>query len=130
MVLVEDANAFLTQISGLVLSIVAMVGLALKFALSRTHNARLVALETKAQVVDTQIGTVMNTINADKPQILKAVAVADVLVPQLGQADTAAAAQIADLQKQLADAQAKINLITTVVPLTSGAPLKRPDAIT
>jgi hypothetical protein len=119
MVLIEDANAFLTQISGLILSLVALAGISLKFAMSHTHNARLVTLETKAETYDTQIGTIMDTINVDKPQILKAVAVADVLAPQLGAAAAAHAAQIAELQKQLADAQAKINLLTTVVPVVA-----------
>jgi hypothetical protein len=115
MVLIEDANALLTQVSGLALSIIALVGIALKFALSKSHNPRLVALETTLA----QVKGGVEQLQADKPEILKTVAVVGTLVPQLTKADEAAASKIAVLEKDLADAKAKVDLLSTVVPVVA-----------
>lgn len=118
MVLVDVASTILTTYSALATSIVALAGVGLKFAMSHSHNARLVALETKAEHYDEQIGTIINDVNSNKDKIIKAVSVADVVAPQLGQAAADHSKQIADLNAAVADLTAKINLIQTVVPST------------
>jgi hypothetical protein len=118
MVLVDVASTILTTYTALATSIIAVVGVALKFALSHSHGARLVALETKAEHFDEQIGTAVNEVNANKDKIMKGVAVADVVVPQLSQAAADHAKQIADLNAAVADVTSKINLINSVIPQT------------
>lgn len=116
MVLVEDANAIITQGTALVLGIVSLVGLTIKFLQSRTHNPRLVALETKAEKYDQEIGDLTQQVSDQKTKILTGVGVAGNVIPQLNQVDAEHAKQIKELQQTIAALQDKVNQISAVVP--------------
>lgn len=118
MVLVDIASTILTTYTALATSIVAVVGVGLKWLASRNHSPRLAVAETDIE----HIKSILGEVTADKDKILKGVAVADVVVPQLSQAAAEHAKQITDMNVALADITAKVNLIGSVVPVTAKLP--------
>lgn len=115
MVLVEDANALLTQGIQITMTVVSLIAVGIKFLQSRTHNPRLVALETKAEKYDETIGELTQQVKDNKAKILTGVGVAGNVIPQLDQAAKDHAKQIQELQQAVAQAQAKIDQINSAV---------------
>jgi prefoldin subunit 5 len=116
MVLVEDSSVILTQGITLTMTIVSLIAVGIKFALSRTHNPRLVALETKVEKYDQEIGDLTQQVSDNKAKILTGIGVAGNVVPQLDAAAKAHDAQIKELQQTIATLQAKLDTISNAVP--------------
>lgn len=125
-IVVDTVTSSLPVFLALGTGIVSLIGVALKWASSRTHPGRLLVLETKAAKTDAEVGGLIKTVQDHTSDIITAATVANQVVPGLATAATAHAQEIANLQKEIATLTAQIAQITALVPSTPSAVVEAP----